>query len=159
MIFFTKRKQKEIELEARPVADSMGGESGLGDLASDEALSRPDTAPPPPIPPSEREEATVDVNVWSLNQFYPFSFFSITAKKKLFFQTHNQGLRQLFILESSDLLRQAQHTQSYPSLSVVLEAMIVARMRALKVRCVSSQSYSGVQDREKGAMKDEKYPP
>ena len=132
MIFLQRGNRKKIELVARPVADSMGGESGLGDLASEEALSRPDTAPPPPIPPSEREEATVDVNVWSLNQFYPFSFFSITAKKKLFFQTHNQGLRQLFILESSDLLRQAQHTQSYPSISVVLEATHKASRRPLK---------------------------
>ena len=91
MIFFTKRKQKEIELEARPVADSMGGESGLGDLASEEALSRPDTAPPPPIPPSEREEATVDVNVWSLNQFYPFSFFQSRQKKLFIFFSNTQS--------------------------------------------------------------------
>ena len=69
----------------------MGGESGLGDLARDEALSRPDTAPPPPIPPSEREEATVDVNVWSLNQFYPFSFFSITAKKVIYIFSNTQS--------------------------------------------------------------------
>ena len=68
-------------------------------------------------------------------------------------QTHNQGLRQLLLTVP---LRLAQHTWWCPCISVVLEAMQEAKLRAIEGRCVRSKSLSRVQDRDVGSCLEER---